>query len=51
MRKYALLFFLAGLKRNSASWKEYERGKTILAGLPPEKYEEGTRALAAYLNL
>ncbi len=45
------LFTLAGLTQGSREHRQFEIGKTIVAILPPEKFEEGMTALQEFLDL
>jgi hypothetical protein len=45
----AIYFAIAGLRRASGSWREYEIGKQLLKGLPEGEYEEGIKELSKYL--
>lgn len=46
---FPLLFVMAGLRRASRSWREYEIGKKLLREMPEEEYEEGIKALSKFL--
>jgi hypothetical protein len=48
---FFVLFAAARLRRRSGSWREYEAGKHLLAGLPADEYEKGIRELAEYLGI
>ncbi len=45
------LFAKACIRRNSRSYRDYKKGKDLLADLPPDEYERGIRELTAYLSL
>jgi hypothetical protein len=45
------LFEACGLPYKSECWQDYEVGKKIIKDTWPEEYEEGIRALKAYLQL
>lgn len=48
---FPILFAMAGIRKGSADWRDYEIGKSILRLLPERDYERGIEELKIYLGL